>query len=47
MQSLIKKDSVYLTPTSEDSYGPLNLACALAQNASGILDGYNFYSRKI
>ena len=37
------KDSVYMTPTSEDPYDPLNLACALAQNARGILDNYNFF----
>ena len=31
------KDSVYLTPTSETPFDPLNIQCALAQKARGIL----------
>lgn len=36
------KDSVYLTPTSEDPYDPLEIQCALAKKARGVLQDYDF-----
>jgi len=36
------KDSIYLTPTSDDPYEPLEIYCALGQNSRGLLPGYEF-----
>ena len=36
------KDSVYMTPTVENPYDPIQIVCAMAQNSRGILSDYNF-----